>query len=357
MIYEQFRNGINIGGWLSQYDCLNPFPQNEKEMQKHLDSFIREENIAQIASWGLDHIRLPIDYRVIVKNEESLTDRDTALACMDRCIDWCEKYHLNVILDLHHAEGNIFGMMDRPMPLLTDKKLWQNFINIWRMLTEHFRDRTSPVLMFELLNEVSDGSGYLWNRLYQETVKAIHEIDRNRYILVGSNEQNSPFRLKELELMEDERVFYNFHFYDPQVFTHQQAHFSEEMVRYNRKIHYPGDISAFTDFLKENREYIPKYSHVAMEREVSSQTMRVLLKDALDFAVYSGKELYCGELGVIDVADASDASGWILDVQSILDEYRIGHAIWNYKEMDFGFIGLDNCIKSPERLEKVFGKF
>ena len=36
--------GVNLGGWLSQ--C-----SGETE---HLDTFIREEDIARIASWGMD---------------------------------------------------------------------------------------------------------------------------------------------------------------------------------------------------------------------------------------------------------------------------------------------------------------
>ena len=65
MIYEHFRNGINLGGWLSQYDCLNPAPRTEAEMEQHLNSYITEDNIAQIASWGFDHVRLPEDCRML----------------------------------------------------------------------------------------------------------------------------------------------------------------------------------------------------------------------------------------------------------------------------------------------------
>lgn len=353
MICENFRNGINLGGWLSQYDCVVPAPQNTEEMKKHLKSFITEENIAQITSWGMDHVRLPVDYRVLEREKDSLADEETALTYMDRCADWCEKYRLNLIIDLHHAAGNVYGMMEEPMPLLIEEELAQRFIGIWRKLAGHFRDRKAPVVMFELLNEVSDGSGYLWNRLCKETVAAIRQIDPGRCILIGSNEQNSPFRLKELDLLEDENVFYNFHFYDPQVFTHQRAHFSEEMVTYGQKVHYPGDISGFTDFLRRNRKYLPKYVHVAMEREVSKERMRVLLKDALDFVKYSGRELYCGEFGVIDSAEEEDAAGWLRDCMEIFEENRIGHALWNYKALDFGFINMKNEVASAEKLRAV----
>ncbi|MGM9538055.1 MAG: glycoside hydrolase family 5 protein [Candidatus Onthomonas sp.] len=353
MIFEHFRNGINLGGWLSQYDCLSAPVRSRSEMAQHLETFLTEKNIAQIAGWGMDHVRLPVDYRVLEPEPDSLTDAETALACLDRCADWCERYHLNLIIDLHHAAGNVYGMMERPMPLLTEEAYQLRFLRIWEKLARHFAGRKRPILLFELLNEVSDGAGYLWNRLYRRTVSAIRAIDPERGILIGSNEQNSPFRLKELELLEDEHVYYNFHFYDPQVFTHQMAGFSEEMSAYNQSVTYPGDISGFTAFLMKNRQYLPKYVHVATEKRVSREDMARLLKDAFDFAKWSGRELYCGEFGVIINAGAGDAAGWLCDCMQLLEGAGIGHAIWNYKDLAFGFVDLDNQIVSEARLKQV----
>ena len=53
--FDGYKAGVNLGGWISQ------FRQAKKE---HFDSFITEEDIKQIASWGMDHVRLPIDYMV-----------------------------------------------------------------------------------------------------------------------------------------------------------------------------------------------------------------------------------------------------------------------------------------------------
>ena len=42
--WQGYRNGINLGGWLSQCDICD---------RKHLDSFIQEADIRQIAKTGL----------------------------------------------------------------------------------------------------------------------------------------------------------------------------------------------------------------------------------------------------------------------------------------------------------------
>ena len=52
--------GVNFGGWISQYKgnlARNP--------EHHFDTFVTEKDIAQIASWGMDHVRLPFDYSLI----------------------------------------------------------------------------------------------------------------------------------------------------------------------------------------------------------------------------------------------------------------------------------------------------
>lgn len=265
-----------------------------------------------------------------------------------------------MILDLHDFRGNVYGAMDTPMPLLTEIPLREHFLAVWSELSKHLKgygnqnnsanNRDGIVIAFELLNEVSDASHYLWNRLYKSAVKAIRETDCNRLILVGSNCQNSVAYLNQLDLIDDPAVFYNFHYYEPQVFTHQKAHFSEEMKDYNQTVTYPGDISGFGKYLKSHPEYLMKYQLVAKERNNDRKLMEKLLKDAVDFVKFTGCSLYCGEYGVIDSAPSSEAVKWIRDLLFILDENHIGHALWNYKALDFGLLDLNGNIVSEEFL-------
>lgn len=91
--------------------------------------------------------------------------------------------------------------------MLQDEEAKQRFISIWVQLTKHFKEVKELQIMFELFNEVVDSTGYLWNQLYKETIQETRKIDQERYLLVGSNLQNSVFTLKELDLVEDPYVF------------------------------------------------------------------------------------------------------------------------------------------------------
>lgn len=89
-------HGVNLGGWLSQ--CSHSV--------EHYKSFISEEDIRKIADMGADHVRLPIDFECIeTKSGEPLP---FGYVSISECIEWYEKYVLNVILDVHKTAGFSF---------------------------------------------------------------------------------------------------------------------------------------------------------------------------------------------------------------------------------------------------------
>ena len=53
-------------------------------------------------------------------------------------------------------------------------------------------------------------------------------------------------------------------------------------------------------------------------------------------AQQDGIPLYCGEYGVIDLADNMDKIRWLKDIHAVMNRHGIGRALWNYKEKDFG---------------------
>lgn len=359
MLYEKFRKGINIGGWLSQYDIIAQKPLTEESLRQHFETFITEDDIRQISKWQFDHMRLPVSGYLIYDADRDCLNTG-ALEYIFKCIKWCSQYHLNIVLDLHDIYGNVYGAMDEPMPLLTDPALQKNFIRVWELLTRQFLNVSEITIMFELLNEVSDASGayplsdatgkyydktlagsLLWNQLYKKCIAEIRSIDPDRWILVGSNGQNSVVYLKELEVIEDPYVFYNFHYYEPQVFTHQQAAFSEEMREFDKAVGYPDDISDFADYLNHHADWKRKHALVAAEKRNDKKLMDKLLKHALDFSQNTGRELYCGEFGVISHAPADAAKSWVVDLTELFTQLRIGCALWNYKYLDFGLLDLD----------------
>ncbi len=348
----QYHHGINLGGWLAQYDFTEGAPLDGRpQLERHFDTFITEEDIERIHSWGFDHVRIPLDGRTL-SDEDAVWD-EAALQAVHRALRWCGSRQMGVILDLHDFPGNEYGQMSHPIPMLTDPNLTARFVHAWRSLAILLRDWPGRAIMFELFNEISDSTGYLWNDLCAQAARPIREIDDDRLILIGSNHQNSVNYLTQLNLMDDPNIVYNFHYYDPQVFTHQKAHFSEEMRDFNRTITYPGDISAFADYLAAHPQWRSKHELTAHETRNDRALMERLLADAHKFVQYSGHDLYCGEYGVIDTAPAAEAVKWLEDFWRISDATGFGRALWNYKTLDFGLVNLHGEIVHPEIVDAL----
>ena len=52
---QSLQRVVNLGGWLSQYPAYDP---------QHFESFITADDIKRMADWGMDHVRLPVDYPI-----------------------------------------------------------------------------------------------------------------------------------------------------------------------------------------------------------------------------------------------------------------------------------------------------
>ena len=83
------------------------------QLEDHYNTFITEQDIAQIAGAGLNWIRLPIPFWAIDKcDTASAPEPFLARTCWKYILlvlRWCRKYGLRVNLDLHTAPGSQNG--------------------------------------------------------------------------------------------------------------------------------------------------------------------------------------------------------------------------------------------------------
>ena len=184
-----------------------------------------------------------------------------------------------------------------------------------------------------------------WNPLAHRTVKAIRAIDKNRWIVFGGNNYNAVFELKNIDLIPDyDRILYNFHFYEPLPFTHQRAGWNKLLASYTASldIFYPGEFTDVEEFLATD----PVGNVAEVERCVGHKNDREYLysrlQPALDFMQATGKPVYCGEYGVIDVAPADSRVNWAKDMTDWFLEHNIGRAVWSLHKMSFGLIGTEH---------------
>ncbi len=315
--------GLNLGGYLSQCE----------HNRKHYEEFITEADIAKIASWGFDHVRLPIDYEVLEDEEGHI--KNDGYVIVERVVNWCERHGLNIVLDLHKAYGYDFNDAgdSKKNNLFSDEGLQKRFIKLWDRISDYFCKYDNVV--FELLNEVvEEDNADAWNRLIVKTVDVIRKNAPDTYIIYGGIQWNSAKTLKLLEKPRDSKIIFTFHFYEPLLFTHQKAYWVPTMNP-EWDIQYPG---VMEDYVTKSR-IIGDQGKAVYEcglDEVGTQLIDDFVQHAIKAAENAGVGLYCGEFGVIDQAPVEDTKRWFDDVNEVFSKYNIRFCIWNYKEKDFG---------------------
>lgn len=338
---ELYKNGINLGGWLSQY---NP---EFKVGHAHFDTFITEKDIALIAGYGLDHVRMPLDYYFFNDDSTPHEYSEAALSYIDRLLEWCAKHSLAVIIDMHRAPGYSFDTQGENT-LLDNPASQARFAHMWEMLAKRYL-HIRETLTFEILNEIVDTDSTRWNALAAQVTAAIRAIDPTRYVLIGANEYGSVRWLDKLDIYDDENIIYAFHFYEPFLFTHQFARWSPVCKDFATQVAYPGVTPGVAEFMQKFPQHadnpaVKNYVTTYMDKA----HMRKLLQPVFDFMSKTGKVLYCSEFGVIEDADATSRLAWHKDFYEIMAEAGIGFSVWNYKCLNFSFVNRNSTVVAEE---------
>lgn len=341
---QHFDNGVNLGGWLSQYPAYD---------HEHFRTFITRRDIQQIASWGMDHVRLPVDYPLLESDEAPGMVREDGYHYIDTCLDWCRAAGLGMILDLHHAPGYSFNNTLYPETrhlnvLFEQEAPQQRFIHLWETILRRYKDAGLPIL-FELLNEVVLPDSDPWNALAGKIVTALRAISSECPIMIGGNYYNAASELKNIALLDDPNVCYTFHFYEPLLFTHQKASWVLAAAEYDQDVTYPGVFTGLSEFLARAPQHGPLFGWQA-HRPVDRVLLLEFLQPALDFVRQTGRDLYCGEFGVIEHVDPASRRNWHADLVETLRRHGIGRGVWTYKQKDFGLVDAEGRLIDPELL-------
>ena len=310
--------GVNLGGWLSQCDYT----------EAHCKRFITEKDIRTIAAWGFDHIRLPVDIDVIEGSPDP--KRGKGHAHISNAFEWCGKYGLNMVLDLHKAAGYAFYGADNT--LFDNVAMQDKFIQTWEDLASRYAEAGEGVA-FELLNEIVEEDSSRWNALIKRTVPAIRKIAPKTKIILGGINWSSVHTLSLLEKPEDDGIVYTFHFYEPFLFTHQKARWIDAMPK-NITTKYPATMREYQELSKSLGLFgSGLFGDVT---EMGAEYMKPLMAEAVDAAARADAALYCGEYGVISHAPAPDTARWYADTHKAFTDLGIGRALWTYKGKSFG---------------------
>ncbi len=241
------------------------------------DVFIAERDFALIADAGFDHVRLPINARIVM--DESGAFLEEGFALIERAVAWSEKNGLRILLDLHGAPGGQTGTNiddsehGRP-ELFMDPTFRRHTIALWEEIARRFRSREA-VLGYDLLNEpLPNEWQHVYNdelvALYRDLTAAIRAVD-DRHLLMYEGSHWATNWLPLAERYDDNQAL-QFHRY-----------------------WCPPDETSIDDFLAERRRL--------------------------------GTPIYMGEGG-------ENSPAWIYAATRLYERHDIGWNFWPWKKLD-----------------------
>ena len=329
-VWEGYLRGVNFGGWLSQFGTYR---------EDHFASFITEADFAAVKKMGFDHVRIPVDFILLESNDEKAARNPLGYMYLHRSVEYCRKYGLHMIIGLHEAYGYSFDPlkdMDRER-FFYDEALQRRFRDLWCCIAREFYT-DQDIVAFELLNEVVLSTVYeAWNHVAAETISEIRAIAPDTWIVLGGVRYNNVNAVRLLGAPADDHIVYNFHCYEPLVFTHQGAYWVKDMPS-DFRMPYPDTVE---NYRKESRILSPELAGGIYDEavtEIGPAYFMNIFRPAVEAAETYSVPLYCGEYGVIDLAAPEYTLNWLRDIHKAFTHYGIGRAVWNYKEKDFGII-------------------
>lgn len=314
--------GLNISHWLSQ----------SRVRGLARERYFTEKDVAYIASEGFDHLRIPVDEEQLFL--ESGEKDAEAFALLHEALGWCRKYGLRAVVDLHILRSHHFNAAEKP--LFTDEKAQESFFECWRKISGELKDYSNGWVAYELMNEPVADQAEDWNKLVRRCVEVIREREPQRMLVIGSNRWQRFETVKELELPEnDPNIIVSFHYYDPFLFTHYLAGWTDNRD-YIGRVHYPGRVVAPEDLAKLPKDLSDRFADWT-EQVYDKEAFKRDFSEALSVAKARGLQLYCGEYGCINSSPVPDRVRWWRDINEVFEEMGIARAVWDYKG-DFGIL-------------------
>ena len=168
--YVQLR-GVGLGNWLNLEHFMFGLPGTDAQIRNMLyevygkqnaiefwkiyyENYISEKDIEYVASLGLNHIRIPVNYKLFLTDD---FDKSIAIKQIDRLLEYCKKYDIWAIIDMHAVPGgqNPDWHSDNNTGM---DNFWNNqdamnlIVDLWTKIAEYYKQEKT-IGGFDIINE------------------------------------------------------------------------------------------------------------------------------------------------------------------------------------------------------------
>jgi endoglucanase len=305
-----FHRGVNLTNWL----------QAGSARQIQFTKYTKQDFI-NIKSLGCDTVRLPINLHFMTGGEPNYVVDPLFFYFLDQIVGWCEELELHLILDNHTFD----------VGSSTDPNVDKVLVPIWSQMAAHYKDR-SRYVYYEVLNEPHGIDDARWGQIQQEVIDAIRAVDQTHTIVVTGAGWGSYNNLANLPVYTDPNLIYSFHFYDPFMFTHQGASWTDPSMVPLASVPFPYDATSMPACPRELKGTWIESSLKSYKNDGTVKHVKELIDVAVNFRSNRHAPVFCGEFGVyMRNSDSTQRVYWYEVVRKYFEEKAIPWTIWDYQ--------------------------
>ena len=324
------QKGVNLSNWFNDYSDPNQFSNR-----------FPLSTLQLIKSSGFTYVRIPIGVTILFNAANPAQLNPTNLSYVDAAVDNCIKAGLGVTINLHA------GQNDADIQLAGDPSFDDKIAAYWKAIANYFKKYSAEKIFFEVYNEPHASAGGLtsqgyswWQPVQEKMVKAIREATADHYVIVGGEGWNSIKGLTQLTPYNYDHIIYDFHFYDPFLFTHQGATWTGWQPAMDaRNVPYPSSPEGVAPLIanSSNTELNNALQWYGAQR-YNIDSLDRWIKVAYDWAKTKNVKLIVNEFGSFkDYAPRQSRLIFLHDVRIVFEKYKIPWAMWECDE-GFGWI-------------------
>jgi endoglucanase len=313
------RHGLNASEWFAQvYD-------KRGYTKEHFESWTTVQDIALMQSMGFDHVRLSVDPQPMMVSHRPDEIPAEYLGYLDAAVKMILDHGLAVVIDLHPDSGF-------KARLTKDDSFIEELADFWRALARHYSTWDAERVCFEILNEPEFSDRYRWYGVQAKLAAAIREgAPRHTMIATGAHWSDDD-DLVFIEPLRDPNVIYNFHFYEPHIFTHQGANWGAYFWHWVKGLHYPSSPESAAKVAAGVPDAVDRMAVIRYGQEHwDAARIDAEIAQVAEWARQHGVPVVCNEFGVYrEYADPRDREAWIHDVRTALERQGMGWTLWDY---------------------------
>jgi endoglucanase len=272
----------------------------------------------------IQSVRLPVRWSNNASLDAEARIDPAFLARVSETVDRLLARGVVVILNQHHYRQLDGDPLDPGEPAVEDSVVETRFLNLWRQIAEHFKDR-SPRLLFEVYNEPHGRLNAGWNTLLAQALPVIRASNPTRLVVVGPTHWNNATALPALRLPNDPHLVLTVHHYEPFNFTHQGAEWVQPLK--------------------------PTGQTCCDDRQLAE--MKAPLDAAVAYARERGLPLFVGEWGAYGKAPLVSRLRYARLMRQLLAERGLPWQVWELAS-GFGFYDPDRREWRRELYQALF---